>query len=212
MAEREADIRQLVQARHDRGVARGEPPLDVEAEVDRLMALDPAAQPEADQQDAALREEVRQLVIARNERRADARRAAARRRGRGGSSVTGSHLSVPSRALWVYNAPMASDSHPLDEIVTRPGVYFNPQTEVLIVVDDSAEIDGEIFNMEDFEGADWVTVSDEVPIDEARRDELLLAFQTHYHPGDARSISLTANELEEEADDEPDDQEVGRED
>jgi hypothetical protein len=69
-AEREADIRQLVQARHDRGVARGEAPLDVEAEVGRLMALDPAAQPEADQQDAALREEVRQLVIARNERRA----------------------------------------------------------------------------------------------------------------------------------------------
>jgi hypothetical protein len=68
-AEREADIRQLVQARHDRGVARGEPPLDVEAEVERLMALDPAAQPEADQQDAALREEVRQLVVARNDRR-----------------------------------------------------------------------------------------------------------------------------------------------
>jgi hypothetical protein len=69
VAEREADIRQLVQARHDRGIARGEAPLDVEAEVGRLMALDPAAQPEADQQDAALREEVRQLVVARNERR-----------------------------------------------------------------------------------------------------------------------------------------------
>jgi hypothetical protein len=107
---------------------------------------------------------------------------------------------------------MASDSQPLEEIVTRPGVYFNPQTEVLIVVDDSAELDGEIFNMEDYEGSDWVTISDEVPIDEDRRDELLLAFQTHYHPGDARSVSATANELEEEADDEPDDQEVGRED
>ena len=34
------------------------------------MALDPAAQPESEQQDAALREEVRQLVVARNERRA----------------------------------------------------------------------------------------------------------------------------------------------
>jgi hypothetical protein len=68
-AEREADIRQLVQARNDRAVGRGEPPLDVEAEVERLMALDPASQPEGDQQDAALREEVRQLVVARNERR-----------------------------------------------------------------------------------------------------------------------------------------------
>jgi len=107
---------------------------------------------------------------------------------------------------------MASDSQPLEDIVTRPGVYFNPQTEVLIVVDDSAELDGEIFNMEDYEGSDWVSISDEVPIDEDRRDELLLAFQTHYHAGDARSVSLTANELEEEGDDEPDDQEVGRED
>lgn len=69
-AEREADIRQLVQARSDRRRARGEGGLDVDAEVERLMELDPSAQPEEQQQDAALREEVRQLVIARNERRA----------------------------------------------------------------------------------------------------------------------------------------------
>lgn len=107
---------------------------------------------------------------------------------------------------------MASDSQPLEEIVTRPGVYLNPQTEVLIVVDDSAELDGEIFNMEDYEGSDWVTISDEVPIDEERRDELLIAFQTHYHPGDARSVSATASELEDEADDEgEEDQDPGRE-
>jgi hypothetical protein len=55
-----------------------------------------------------------------------------------------------------------------------------------------------------------VQVSDETPIDEDSRDELLVAFQTHYHAGDARSISATANELEEEGDDEEDDQEVGR--
>ena len=105
-----------------------------------------------------------------------------------------------------------ANGQPLDEIINRPGVYFNPQTEVLIVVDDSAEMDGEIFNMEEFEGSDWVQISEEIVVDENRRDELLIAFQTHYHPGDARSISATANELEEEADDEPDDQEVGRED
>ena len=107
---------------------------------------------------------------------------------------------------------MPSDSQPLEEVVTRPGVYFNPQTEVLIVVDDSAELDGEIFNMEDYEGSDWVTISDEVPIDEERRDELLIAFQTHYHPGDARSVSATAAELEDEADDEgEEEQDPGRE-
>ena len=98
----------------------------------------------------------------------------------------------------------------LDEILVRPGTYFNPQTEVMVVVDDSPSLDTEIFNMEEFEGADWVTISDETPLDEHRRDELLEEFQTHYHPGDARSVSATAEELEEEGDDEEDDQEVGR--
>jgi hypothetical protein len=67
--EREEEIRQLVQARHDRQRARGEQPLDVEQEVSRLLAIDLDAAPEPERHDAALREEVRQLVIARNERR-----------------------------------------------------------------------------------------------------------------------------------------------
>jgi len=104
-----------------------------------------------------------------------------------------------------------SDTLNIEDLVTRPGVYLNPQTEVVIVVDDSADLDGEIFNMEEFEGSDWVAISDEVPIDESRRDELLEKFQTHYHPGDAGSISATAAELDENGE-EPDDQEVGRED
>jgi hypothetical protein len=103
-------------------------------------------------------------------------------------------------------------SFSLEEIITTPGMYFNPQTEVTILVDDSVDLDTEIFNMEEFEGSDWVLISDEVPVDEVRRDELFQEFQTHYHPGDARSISATANELEEEADDDEDGQEVGRED
>src|SRR5205823_3454197 len=40
----------------------------------------------------------------------------------------------------------------LDDLLVRPGTYFNPQTEVLVVVDDSQEMDTEIFNMEEFEG------------------------------------------------------------
>jgi hypothetical protein len=105
-----------------------------------------------------------------------------------------------------------ANGQPLDDIINRPGVYFNPQTEVLIVVDDSAELDGEIFNMEDFEGADWVTISDEVPLDEHRRDELLEAFQVHYAPGSAKSVSATADELDDANDDDDEGgQEVGRE-
>lgn len=71
-AEREEEIRQLLQARHERQLARGEPAIDVEEELKRLLALDPAA-PErksaASEGDHALRQEVRQLVLARNERR-----------------------------------------------------------------------------------------------------------------------------------------------
>jgi hypothetical protein len=75
----------------------------------------------------------------------------------------------------------------LDELVIRPGTYVNPQTEVLLTVDDSPELDAEIFNMEEYEGADWVLISDELAIDEHRRDELLEAFQVDAHPGVIRS-------------------------
>jgi hypothetical protein len=71
----------------------------------------------------------------------------------------------------------------LEDLVNRPGTYFNPQTEVLIVVDDSPELDAEIFNMEEYEGADWVLIADEVPVDEHRRDELLEKFQVSLEPG-----------------------------
>ena len=56
------EIRQMLEAKSRRRVARGEEPLDVDAELDTLTAGAPAADP-------GLREEVRQLVVARNERR-----------------------------------------------------------------------------------------------------------------------------------------------
>jgi hypothetical protein len=82
----------------------------------------------------------------------------------------------------------------IDEVLVRPGTYFNPQTEVLVVVDDSASMDQEIFNLEEFEGADWVLVSDDLPVDEAQRDELLEGFQANYHGGDGRQVSEAAVE------------------
>ena len=54
-----------------------------------------------------------------------------------------------------------------------------------MIVDDSTSLDQEVFNMEAYEGADWVRISDDVPVDEERRDQLLETFQTHYHPGAA---------------------------
>jgi hypothetical protein len=65
----------------------------------------------------------------------------------------------------------------LDELANRPGTYFHPQTEMLLVVDDSAALDAEIFESDDHEAAEWVLISDEVPLDEHQRDELLEAFQ-----------------------------------
>jgi hypothetical protein len=80
----------------------------------------------------------------------------------------------------------------LDDLLLRPGCYLNPQTEIMVVVDDSPSIDGEIFNMEEFEGADWVLIADEVPVDDARRDELLETFQATYHGGDGRTAEVSA--------------------
>jgi hypothetical protein len=61
MLERDEEIRQLLEARNARRQRRGEPPLDVEAELAALTA--PVAA------DADLRAEIRDLVIARNYRR-----------------------------------------------------------------------------------------------------------------------------------------------
>ncbi|HET8976385.1 MAG TPA: hypothetical protein VFN15_07115 [Solirubrobacterales bacterium] len=101
----------------------------------------------------------------------------------------------------------------LDDLVNTPGTYFNPQTEVLVVVDDSSSIDQEIFNMEAYEGAEWVRISEDVAVDEERRDELLEGFQTHYHPGAGASVSETALEQGDgEHDEDEDGQDPGRED
>ncbi len=101
-----------------------------------------------------------------------------------------------------------ADARPaqLDELVNRPGMYFNPQTEVLVIVDDSPELDAEIFNMEEYEGADWVMISDETPVDENRRDELLEAFQVRHQP---TALPDDVDEYDEEFEEHEED--IGRE-
>jgi hypothetical protein len=101
----------------------------------------------------------------------------------------------------------------VEELLMQPGTYFNPQTEVLVVVDDSTSLDQEVFNMEAYEGADWVRISDDVPVDEDRRDRALEEFQTHYHAGSGGSVSTTALEQgDDELDGDETGQEPGRED
>ncbi|HEV2859116.1 MAG TPA: hypothetical protein VGW80_12020 [Solirubrobacterales bacterium] len=63
-----AEVRQMLEAKSERRRQRGEAPLDVEAETQRLLAA--AEQPRGEEaKDAELRAEVRQLVVVRNERR-----------------------------------------------------------------------------------------------------------------------------------------------
>jgi hypothetical protein len=91
----------------------------------------------------------------------------------------------------------------LDEVTIRPGTYFNPQTEVLIVVDDSPEVDHEIFDMDEFESSDWVLISEDSPLDEDKRDELIEQFRVTYQPG---GELLAGGDDEDELDDEDEDE------
>jgi hypothetical protein len=63
-AEQELEVRQMLAARSERMVGRGQAALDIEAEVARLLGP-----PQPGAHSAGLTEEVRQLVVARNERR-----------------------------------------------------------------------------------------------------------------------------------------------
>jgi hypothetical protein len=71
-AEREREIRQMLSARSERLVRKGQPALDIDAEVGRLLADEQggrASNRSDDRSDAGLLAEVRQLVVARNDRR-----------------------------------------------------------------------------------------------------------------------------------------------
>jgi hypothetical protein len=100
----------------------------------------------------------------------------------------------------------------VDELTIRPGTYFNPQTEILVVVDDSPEVDHEIFETEEFESTEWVLISDETPLDEDKRDDLIEQFRVSYQPGGEVSLAGEDDEVEDDEDElEPDDLELDRE-
>jgi hypothetical protein len=71
VAERDEEIRQMLEARNRRRRRHGQAQLDIEAELSRLTQA-PVAEPEAGggALDQELLAEIRQLVIARNHRRA----------------------------------------------------------------------------------------------------------------------------------------------
>ena len=96
----------------------------------------------------------------------------------------------------------------LDELILRPGTYFNPQTEIMVVVDDSPEVDHEIFEATELDPSEWVQISEEIPVDEHRRDDLVerfqLASQAPEEIGDDEPLDDDDDELDEDDLDEDD--------
>jgi hypothetical protein len=90
----------------------------------------------------------------------------------------------------------------LDELAARPGTYFNPETEILIVVDDSAHPGAEL--AEDTDDGDWILVGDETPLDDARRDEMLEALEVRAVRASQREEVDDDEHVEEEDELEPD--------
>ena len=64
----------------------------------------------------------------------------------------------------------------LEELANRPGTYYNPTTEVVIVVDDSTALETGLIDEDD--EAEWVLLGDEPAVDEHRRDEIVERFET----------------------------------
>ena len=53
----------------------------------------------------------------------------------------------------------------------------------MIVVDDSPEVDHEIFETDEFDGEEWVLIAEDAPLDEHKRDELVERFQLSHGAG-----------------------------
>jgi hypothetical protein len=90
----------------------------------------------------------------------------------------------------------------LEELSARPGTYFNPETEILIVVDDSAHPGAQL--ADDIDDGDWILVGDEVPLDDAARDELLERLEVSAGQADEEDDEVVEEEDELEPDPDPD--------
>ena len=64
----------------------------------------------------------------------------------------------------------------LEELANRPGTYYNPTTEVVLVVDDSTALETNLIEEDD--DAEWLLLGDEPAVDEHKRDELVERFET----------------------------------
>ena len=89
-----------------------------------------------------------------------------------------------------------------EELLLRPGTYFNPHTEVVVIVDDSSSIDQGLLNLEGHNGNAWIRLSELAPVDEQALEEALEEFQTGLGVNRAETVAL------EPAEDDIDDPEL----
>jgi GT2 family glycosyltransferase len=84
----------------------------------------------------------------------------------------------------------------VEDLLNRPGTYFNPTTEVMVIVDDGQALDAELFEEGD-DGGEWVLLGDDVPVDESARDELVERFEVRHHPGPSGAVAATEDDPDE---------------
>jgi hypothetical protein len=90
----------------------------------------------------------------------------------------------------------AARRYEVEDLLNRPGTYFNPTTEVMVIVDDGQALDTELFE-EGGDAGDWVLLGDEVPVDESARDELVERFEVRHHPGPSGAVAASEDDPDE---------------
>ena len=90
----------------------------------------------------------------------------------------------------------------LEELSNRPGTYYNPTTEMVIVVDDSTAIETGLVEEDDEQA--WVLLGDEPAVDEHKRDLLIEDFETR-SVGTGPDTDDDVVEDEDELEPDPDD-------
>lgn len=92
----------------------------------------------------------------------------------------------------------------LEELVNQPGTYFNPQSEVLLIVDDSHAMGQDAFDRPAFQDAEWVQISEETPVDELGVEEAMERFQTAALSGGSPTLDSTLDhDMTDDLDDDP---------
>ena len=130
----------MLEARNPRGLARVSAAVDIDAELARLVGAGDRRRPARRDPRAHDRRNIGRVRHGQPLLDVDAEvagrwRSSDRHASAGG--VEAKRAARPGRGLGLQRAMADPRRFELEDLVIRPGSYFNPQTEVLIVVDDA---------------------------------------------------------------------------